>query len=115
MPDRLPPLHCDEDVSVVLAAMLRARGFTVTTARDSGQLGRSDEDQLTFAADAGRLLLTHNRADFERLQRSWLEAGRSHSGIIIARRRLPVEVARRLGRLLVRLPAEGFAGQLFYV
>jgi hypothetical protein len=39
MPDLLPPLHCDEDVSVVLAAMLRARGFTATTARDSGQLG----------------------------------------------------------------------------
>ena len=39
-PDRLPPLHCDEDVSVVLAAMLRPRGFTVTTARDSEQLGR---------------------------------------------------------------------------
>jgi predicted nuclease of predicted toxin-antitoxin system len=104
MPDRLPPLHCDEDVSVVLAAMLRARGFTVTTARDSGQLGRSDEEQLTFAADAGSVLVTHNRIDFERLHHSWLDAGRPHSGI-----------ARRLGRLLVRLSAEDFADQLFYV
>jgi Domain of unknown function (DUF5615) len=114
MPDRLPPLHCDEDVSVVLAAMLRARGFTVTTARDSRQLGRSDDEQLTFATDTGSVLVTHNRVDFERLHRIWLEAGRPHSGIIIARRRLPAELARRLGRLLVRLPAEDFAGQLFY-
>jgi Domain of unknown function (DUF5615) len=115
MPDRLPPLHCDEDVSVVLAAMLRARGFTVTTARDSGQLGRSDEEQLAFAASAGSVLVTHNRVDFERLHGRWLEAGRRHSGIIIARRRLPAELGGRLGRLLVRLPAEDFADQLFYV
>ena len=52
MPDGPAPLYCDEDVSVVLAAMLRARGFLVTTARDSGRLGRSDEEQLTFAAEA---------------------------------------------------------------
>ena len=115
MPDPLPPLHCDEDVSVVLAAMLRARGFTVTTARDSGQLGRSDEEQLTFATDAGSVLVTHNRVDFERLHRSWLDAGRPNSGIIIARRRLSAELSGRLGRLLVRLPAEDFADQLFYV
>jgi hypothetical protein len=115
MPDRLPPLHCDEDVSVVLAAMLLARGFTVTTARDAGQLGRSDEEQLTFATNAGSVLLTHNRVDFERLHGSWFEAGRPHSGIIIARRRLPAELARRLGRLIVRLPAEDFVNQLFYV
>jgi hypothetical protein len=87
----------------VLAAMLLARGFTVTTARDAGQLGRSDEEQLTFATNAGSVLLTHNRVDFERLHRSWFEAGRPHSGIIIARRRLPAELARRLGRLIVRL------------
>ena len=60
MPDRFPHLHCDEDVSLVLAAMLRARGFTVTTARDSGQLGRSDEEQLTFARDTGSVFVTHN-------------------------------------------------------
>jgi hypothetical protein len=113
MPDRLPPLHCDEDVSVVLAAVLRARGFTVTTARDARQLGRSDEEQLTFATDAGSVLLTHNHVDFRRLHRSWFEAGRPHSGIIIARRRLPAELARRRGRLIVRLPAEDFVNQLF--
>jgi hypothetical protein len=114
MPDRLPPLHCDEDVSVVFAAMLRARGFTLTTARDAGQLGRSDEEQLAFASGAGRVLVTHNRVDFERLHGRWLEAGRRHSGIIIARRRLPVELARRVSRLLARLPVENFSDQLFY-
>jgi len=46
-----------------------------------------DEHQLQEAADAERALLTHNPADFERLYREWLESGRWHAGIIIARRR----------------------------
>ena len=95
--------------------MLRARGFLVTTARDSGRLGRSDEEQLAFAAEADSVLLTHNRVDFQRLYRNWLASGRHHSGIVIARRRLPAELAARLGRLLARLPGADFANQLFYV
>ena len=114
MPDRPATLYCDEDVSVVLAAMLSARGFSVMTARDSSQLGLSDEDQLAFAAQTDTVLLTHNRVDFEQLHRRWLESGRRHSGIIVARRRLPMELAGRVGRLLARLSAEDFANQLFY-
>jgi hypothetical protein len=114
MAERPPTLYCDEDVSVVFAAMLRARGFTVTTTRDSGRLGRSDEEQLAFAAEVGHVLLTHNRVDFERLHQRWLESGRSHAGIIIAHRRLPAELAGRVGRLLARLLVEDFANQLFY-
>jgi hypothetical protein len=60
-------------------------------------------------------LVTHNRVDFERLHGRWLEAEGSHSSLIIARQRLPAELAERLGRLLVRLPAEDFADQLFHV
>ena len=114
MPSLPAALYCDEDVSVVLAAMPRARGFQVTTALDAGHLGQPDERQLQVAAEAARVLLTHNRADFERLHRQWLEAGRRHAGIIIARRRLPGELAMRLGRLLGRLTADDFMNQLFY-
>ena len=80
MPSRQAALYCDEDVSVVLAAMLRARGFPVPTARDTEHLGQTDEDQLQVSADAGRVLLTHNRVDFERLHRHWIESGRRHAG-----------------------------------
>jgi hypothetical protein len=68
MPNRPPALYCDEDVSVVLAAML-ARGFPVSTARDARHPGVTDERQLQAAADADSILLTHNRTDFERLHR----------------------------------------------
>ena len=114
MPSRPAALYCDEDVSVALAAMLRARGFRVTTTRDAGHLGRTDEQQLRVAADADRILVTHDRADFERLHRQWLESGRRHAGVIIARRRLPGELVVRVGRLLGRLTADDFTNQLFY-
>jgi uncharacterized protein DUF5615 len=61
MPNRPPALYCDEDVSVVLAAMLRARGFPASTARDARHLGVTDERQLQAAAGADCILLTHNR------------------------------------------------------
>ncbi len=114
MPNPPAALYCDEDVSVALAAMLRARGFPVTTTRDAGHLGWTDEQQLQAAADADRILLTHNRTDFERLHREWLGSGRQHAGIVIARRRLPGELTVRLGRLLGRLTADDFRNQLFY-
>ncbi len=39
-------LYLDEDVSVLLATLLRARGFAVTTAHAEGMLHRSDAEQL---------------------------------------------------------------------
>jgi len=65
MPEAVGSLVLDEDVSIVVAAILRARGFDALTVRDAGQLGLSDVEQLTAAVDAGRVLLTHDRADFE--------------------------------------------------
>jgi uncharacterized protein DUF5615 len=94
--------------------MLRARAFRMSTARDARHLGQTDERQLQAAAGADCILLTHNRTDFERLHRRWLESGRRHAGIIIARRRLPGELMARLGRLLGRLTADEFTNQLFY-
>lgn len=83
-----PParLYLDEDVSVVVAAILQARGFDIVTARDTGQLGWSDHQQLGFGAEHRRALLTHNRADFERLHREWQEGRKAHAGIIVVHR-----------------------------
>jgi hypothetical protein len=41
--------YLDEDVSVLLLAdLLRARGFEATTAQEAGQLGKTDEEQLAY-------------------------------------------------------------------
>ena len=115
MAESLASVYLDEDVSVVLAAILRARGFNTLTVRDAKQLGRSDAAQLTVASEANRVFLIHNRVDFEQLYREWLESGKPHAGIIIARRRLPIELATRVGRLLSRLSSEDLVNQLLYI
>lgn len=45
-------LYLDEDVNVLVADLLKARGFDALTARDAGQLQASDEDQLAYAVRA---------------------------------------------------------------
>lgn len=73
-------VYLDEDVSVLVASLLVARGFKAVTTRDGGQLGRSDNAQLDYAAGHGMLFLTHNRADFEALHRRYLAANQTHWG-----------------------------------
>ena len=93
-------LYLDEDVDVLVATLLRARGFEALTAVEAGMLGRDDADQLEFAAQHQRAFLTHNRIDFEDLVQSYYAAGRPHEGVIIAVRRPPHEIAARLLRVL---------------
>jgi hypothetical protein len=45
-------LYTDEDVDVLIADLLRARGFSVLTTRDAGRLYATDEEQLAFAGGA---------------------------------------------------------------
>jgi hypothetical protein len=88
-------LYLDEDVSVLIAELLRGRGFSAITTHGEGRLGRSDSEQLAYAVSLGRALLTHNRADFEALAESYSADGLDHYGIILARRCPPYELARR--------------------
>ncbi|MGH2396777.1 MAG: DUF5615 family PIN-like protein [bacterium] len=86
----------DEDVDVLLAELVRRRGFEVTTTQDASQIGKSDAEQLKYAVYHKKTLMTHNRADFEKLAQNYFQIGRAHCGIIIAVRRTPYELARRL-------------------
>jgi len=65
-------LYLDEDVDVLVADLLRARGFVATTTRDAGKLQASDAEQMACAVGRQETLLTHNRADFEALARTYL-------------------------------------------
>jgi predicted nuclease of predicted toxin-antitoxin system len=108
-------LYLDEDVHVIIADLLRARGFVTMTARDAGLLERSDEAQLAYAVSQRKTLLTHNRHDFEALAREYAAAGETHHGIILARRYPPYEVVRRLMRLLNHVTADEMMNQVRYI
>jgi hypothetical protein len=53
----------------------------ISTERDAGNLGLSDEEQLAFAHLQGAVIFTHDD-DFLKIAHNWLAAGRDHSGII---------------------------------
>ena len=108
-------LHLDEDVSALMATLLRARGFAVLTAHEAGMLAQDDPAQLSYAVQLERCIVTHNRVHFERLHAGYLRSGREHCGIIVAARRNHYELARRLGVLLNSLTADEIRNQLLYI
>ena len=108
-------LYLDEDVNVVLADLLRARGFRVTTTQAAGQVGKTDENQLAFAARQRKAILTHNRVDFEALAQRYSEEKKAHCGIIIAVRRPPKELSRRVLILLDSVTADEIEDQIRYL
>jgi hypothetical protein len=64
-------LYLDEDVDVLLARLLTARGYNCVTAVEACRLYRPDSDHLIWASQEGRVLITHNRVDFENLAVEW--------------------------------------------
>lgn len=108
-------LYLDEDVDVLVARLVRARGFTAQTTLEAGQLRASNAQQLAYAAGQRKALLTHNRVDFEVSHNTYVASGRQHGGLIIAKRRPAHEVASRLLLLLNRVTADEMDGQLRYI
>jgi predicted nuclease of predicted toxin-antitoxin system len=108
-------LYLDEVVDVLVAELLRSRGFAATTAREAGQLQKSDAEQLMYAASQRKAILTHNRADFEALAHAYYTTGHTHYGIILATRRPPQEIVRRLLVILNTVTADELQDQVRYV
>ncbi|MBX3052501.1 MAG: DUF5615 family PIN-like protein [Caldilineaceae bacterium] len=108
-------LYLDEDVSALLATLLRVRGIDTTTTREEDMLGRLDSEQMQRAVTLGRAIVTHNRVDFEEIHANCVEQDVEHFGVIVAQRRDVYEIARRLGLLLNRLTADEITNQLFYI
>jgi len=82
--------HLDEVCDPRIAAGLRQRGVEITTTAEAGLLGASDEEQLAYAWNQGRAIVTHD-ADFLRLNVAVAE----HAGIIYC----PLQ-SRPLGELV---------------
>ncbi|MDJ0724629.1 MAG: DUF5615 family PIN-like protein [Prochloraceae cyanobacterium] len=78
----LAALYTDEDMSALVATLLKSRGLDVTTVPEQATLGKTDSEQLEIASCLGRCLLIHNRVDFERLHLQYLNENKQHSGII---------------------------------
>jgi len=108
-------LYLDEDVSVLVAELLRARGFSAQTTQEAGRKNADDEGQLAYAVNQRRAFLTHNRDDFARLAQEYFAGGRKHHGVIIAVRRPPHEIVRRLLIILNQTTSDEMENQVTYI
>ncbi len=95
----------DEDMSCHVAEGLRLRGVDAVSVHEHGRANRGipDAEQLTFAAEEGRVLVTYNCADYQLLDDEWRALGWTHTGIIwCSERSIP---RRAIGDLVRALQA----------
>src|SRR3712207_5773912 len=82
--------YLNGNIDVDLARLLAPFGHDALTTLAAGRRLAGDEEQLVFAATAGRILVTHNSKDFKLLQRAWrywsdvwaVEPRPRHAGIL---------------------------------
>ena len=101
-------LYLDENVSDDIAAAFRRRGIDVLTAREAGNLGRPDAEQLAFATLEQRTVVTHDRGIRDT---HWLH--QPHAGVFFVPQRTPVSMAVEWLEMAARvLSAEEMADPL---
>ena len=105
-------LYLDEDVDVLVADLVRTRGFKVTTTQEAGQIGKNDDEQSAYAVMQQSAFLTHNRVHFEALGRKYYAIGKKHHGIIIAVRRPAHEIVKRLLIILNQVTLDEMENQI---
>ncbi|MEM6646183.1 MAG: DUF5615 family PIN-like protein [Bacteroidota bacterium] len=107
--------YLDEDVDVLVATMLQHYGFTAVTVRDVESYGLDDAAQLDYAVKHDLVLVTHNRVDFERLAQAYFEQEKDHAGLILAVRRAPREIVRRLLTIADHVTADEMQTPIRYI
>lgn len=108
-------LYLDEDVDPLLAEVLRDRGIDCLSTQAVNNLGRSDSEQLVFAAGQGRAILTFNVKDFVQLAREAAASGRHHPGIVVSDHLPFRELLRRVLVLLHHHAQEDLTDRLVWL
>lgn len=99
-------LYLDEDVDISLAKTLKQKGIDVLTTQEAGKKRLSDSEQLEFAVNTKRAILTHNKRDFTLLHKDYMLKGKEHYGIVLSGQRPIGEMLRGLSRLIFSLTVE---------
>ncbi|MFO0795625.1 MAG: DUF5615 family PIN-like protein [Candidatus Brocadiaceae bacterium] len=93
-------LYIDEDLSDRIAVALRSRGFDVVSAHEVSMRGKSDREQLEYAINHKRIILTRNIKHFVNLQQEYFKGGLHHNGILVTDYLPLKELIRRLSQFL---------------
>jgi hypothetical protein len=108
----------DEDAMIKdLVIALRTRNVDVFTVDEAELRGRSDEQQLRYATEQGRVIYSFNVGHYAALHTLFLQQGLHHAGILLApNSRWSVgEQTRRIMALLDYVSAEDMQDALEYL
>ena len=76
-------VYLDEDLSPLIAQLLRRHGIDATGAQEVGNAQMDDRAQLGYATREGRAIVTANVVDFIELARDAVATNTEHAGIIL--------------------------------
>ncbi len=111
-------LAADENFNAdIVRGLLRRRpDLDIVRVQDVGLSGADDPTVLEWAAQEGRVLLTHDVSTLTRYAYERVEAGKSMPGIFEVNRRVPVGVAIEDILLIAECSLEGeWEGQVRYL
>jgi hypothetical protein len=94
---------------------LQERGFDAIHVYQVERGGLPDADQLAYAAQEERAILTHNTKDFIPLAIAYFFEGHAHAGVILSPQIDRGELLRRTLNLLRALPAEEIVGTVRFL
>lgn len=108
-------LFLDEDIHTGLSHALQKRGYDVVHAQDLKRKGKSDSEQLAFAVQEERCLVTFNVRDFVHLHNQYAGENREHWGIIVSRQMPIGETLRRLLKKVGLANREDFKNRIDFL
>ena len=74
--------YLDENLPRIIAEAARRLGLDVTCTEEYARKGASDVEQLRFAAQLGRCIVTRDQRDFREHTDELLRSGGAHSGVL---------------------------------
>lgn len=92
--------YLDEDLPYAIAQAAERLGLDVISSHEVGRNGTGDEEQLLYAAEQDRALVSVNRGDFWGITQRFLEQGLPHAGVLLLPNSMPRE---RVGVVAVAL------------
>jgi predicted nuclease of predicted toxin-antitoxin system len=95
--------YLDEDLAPQIAERLRKMGLDAVSALEAGNAQLSDRDQLRFAAQQGRCLVTRNVRHFVLLAHAAIRHQDPHAGIVLCSPRLRGFEIGKIASALMRL------------
>lgn len=92
----------DESIHPGAAESAWAMEVDAVSVHELRRRGRPDREQLEFAAEQGRILVTRNRGDYLHWTREFYRAGHPHAGVLLVGEGFPNDQPETLARSLRR-------------